>query len=147
MTADAKGRIRTLFDSKEVGKQRYNAQQMSEILIAEAKTNWTNRIAVAVEAVKAVISGLTADKKSKHKQLAQQQQSQQVISSMSKSTSTPMAVVRTATTHVDDDAVEEVSPTVAEIIRNEVGRCIDLFLDEELSEENDAEDADKDGAF
>ena len=43
---------------------------MSEILVDESKLDWTNRVAVAVDAVEAVISALPADKKSKSKQSA-----------------------------------------------------------------------------
>jgi len=46
---------------------------MSEILVKEAKSNWTNRIAVSVENIKSVIARLINDKKSKHKKLAQQE--------------------------------------------------------------------------
>jgi seryl-tRNA synthetase len=95
------------------------------------------------------ISGLTADKKSKHKQVAQQQpqqrQQQQQLQPVLISAST--LEFPTAPAAVDDDEVEEVSPSVAEIIRNEVGTCIDLFLDERVSEENDLKAADKGRAF
>lgn len=58
------------------------------MLVEEAKEHWGNRAAASVESVKAVISGLTAKKKKKHKDATIAQQA-----SSSGSSTLPVEVI------------------------------------------------------
>ena len=52
------------FDSKELGGSKFSAQKMSEILLQRTR-NWTLRVAVSVEAVKAEISKISSATKTR----------------------------------------------------------------------------------
>jgi len=52
------------------GDARFNAQKMSEILIAESPRDWSAKLAVGVDAIKLVIASYASAKKTKSKAAA-----------------------------------------------------------------------------
>jgi hypothetical protein len=102
---------------------------MSEILIEESKCDWTNRVAVAVDAVKQVISALTVEKKNKSKESAK-------AAVASKSTRTPKQASASAasSTNTPSDGliVSEMGPS---------GGLCDLITADDLEEEEDGSES------
>jgi hypothetical protein len=105
---------------------------MSEILIEESKCDWTNRVAVAVDAVKQVISALTVEKKNKSKESAK-------AAVASKSTRTPKqasakgaSAASSTNTPSDGLIVSEMGPS---------GGLCDLITADDLEEEEDGSES------